>query len=55
MRGVKAKIIVAAATMMNYPRVKSCSVQPATLIHNLTGYNPEDLKPERKHISFVQK
>lgn len=48
---IKVKTIVdatgdaAAAAMMGYPRIKSTSVQPATLIHDLTGYDPSALNP----------
>lgn len=46
---IKTKTIVdatgdaAAVGLLNLPRVKSTSVQPATLIHNLSGYNPNEL------------
>ena len=46
---IKAKIIVdatgdaAAVGLLNLPRVKSTSVQPATLIHDLSGYDPDEL------------
>jgi hypothetical protein len=46
---IKAKTIVdatgdaAAVGLLNLPRVKSASVQPATLIHNLSGYDPDKL------------
>lgn len=46
---IKAKTIVdatgdaAAVGLLNLPRVKSTSVQPATLIHDLSGYDPDEL------------
>lgn len=49
---IKAKTIVdatgdgAAAAMAGYARVKSDMVQPATLIHDLDGYDPNQLDPQ---------
>ena len=49
LNSIKAKTIVdasgdaAAVGLLNLPRVKSTSVQPATLIHNLSGYRPEEI------------
>jgi hypothetical protein len=50
---IKAKRIIdasgdaAAVGMLKFPRLKSTSVQPATLIHNLTGYDPDTLNMEQ--------
>lgn len=49
---VKTKVLVdatgdaAAVALAGYPRVKSQSVQPATLIHDLDGYDPQNLDPQ---------
>ena len=49
---VQAKTVVdatgdaSAAAMLGFPRDKSVEVQPATLIHDLAGYDPDALDPE---------
>lgn len=50
---IKVKMLIdasgdgTAVAMAGYPRIKSHTVQPATLIHDLAGYDPEALEPLR--------